>query len=185
MALTRKEIYEKHKERYHSDPEYRAKILAQKSAYAKRRRQNPEVKEKLNQYNRDNAAYFCKKAKEYNAARPFHYAFKRLRLRAKQNNLLFDLDEEYLISIWTGKCAIFGTTLQLPYSTNRQVPDKATIDKVIPELGYVKGNVQWVSNRANTIKSYGTLEEHQMIVEYIRVNTSDKVDNHQTLVRQN
>ena len=112
-------------------------------------------------------------------------AFMFLRLRAKQNNLLFDLDEEYLISIWTGKCAIFGTTLQLPYSTNRQVPDKATIDKVIPELGYVKGNVQWVSNRANTIKSYGTLEEHQMIVEYIRVNTSDKVDNHQTLVRQN
>jgi len=182
MALTKAEIYQRHKERYHSDPEYREKILKQKSDYAKRRRQDPAVREKLNQYNKDHAQYFTQKQKEYNAARPFHYAFKRLRLRAKKENIPFDITEEYLKSIWTGVCAIFGTTLQQPYSTDRQVPDKATVDKIIPELGYVKGNIQWVSNRANIIKSYGTADEHRMIMEYILKNTNG--DDHPSSIQE-
>lgn len=89
-------------------------------------------------------------------------------MRAKQKNLPFDLTAKYLENLWTGKCAVFGTVLRLPYSTNRQVPDKATVDKVIPERGYVMGNVCWVSNKANIIKSYGTIEEHKLIVRYMK-----------------
>jgi hypothetical protein len=176
MALTKKEIYARHKERYHNDPEYKAKILAQKAQYYQNKKANdPNYIQKRQQYNKTNKDYFCKKAKEYNAARPFHYAFNRLRQRANRNNLPFDLDEEYLVSLWTGFCAIFGTPLQLPYSTAHQVPDKATIDKVVPELGYVKGNVQWVSNRANIIKSFGNADEHSKIAEYIRQNSKKHI----------
>ena len=98
MALSKAEIYQRHKDRYHNDPEYRAKILQQKADYNKRRRSDPATRERLNQYNRDNKEYFNKKAKEYNSARPFHYAFRRLNLRAKQNDIPFDLDEEYTIT---------------------------------------------------------------------------------------
>lgn len=171
MALSKAEIYQRHKERYHTDPEYRAKILRQKAEYSKRRRSDPVIRERLNQYNRDNKEYFNKKAKEYNSARPFHYAFKRLRMRAKQNDIPFDLDEEYLISIWTGKCAIMGTDLCAPYSTTHQDPNKATVDRIVPEIGYKRGNVQWVSNRANIIKSFGTLEDHIAVIDYIKKHT--------------
>lgn len=174
MALTRAEIYQKHKDRYHNDPEYRQKILSQKAEYSKRRRQDPEVRERLNQYNRDNKGYFNRKAKEYNSTRPFHYAFRRLKLRAKQNNIPFDITEEYLVSIWTGKCAIFNTELCTPYSTKHQDPNKATVDRIIPDLGYTQGNIQWVSNKANIIKSFGTVDEHIAIVEYIKKHTLPK-----------
>ena len=33
MALSKAEIYQRHKDRYHNDPEYRAKILQQKADY--------------------------------------------------------------------------------------------------------------------------------------------------------
>lgn len=176
MALTKKEIYERHKERYRTDPEYKAKVLATQSAYNKRRRENDvDFQAKQQEYNKANADYFNKKQKEYNAAQPFRYAYKRLKMRATKCGLPFDLDEDYLKSIWTGVCAIFGTTLQLPYSTASQAPDKATVDKVVPELGYVKGNVQWVSNRANIIKSFGDADEHSKIAEYIRQNSKKHI----------
>lgn len=37
--------------------------------------------------------------------------------------------------------------------------DSPSIDKVIPELGYVRGNVWVISNKANRIKNNATLEE--------------------------
>lgn len=169
MAYDNETRAARRRERYHTDPEFRERALTRAKRYhADKRANDPEYVERRSKYNKANAEYFNEKAKEYNSARPFHYAFRRLRMRAKQNGLLFDLDEQYLIDIWTGVCAIFGTPLQLPYSTERQVPDKATIDKIDPALGYVRGNVQWVSNRANTIKSFGTIEEHQLIVDYMK-----------------
>jgi hypothetical protein len=85
--------------------------------------------------------------------------------------MLFDLTEDYLVSLWTGRCAVFGTNLALPYSTGGQDPDKATVDKIDPNLGYVQGNVQWVSNKANIIKSFGSLKDHELIVDYIKRHT--------------
>lgn len=169
MAYDKEARAARRRERYHTDPEFRDRALARaKQYYADKRASDPEYLERRSDYNKANAEYFNKKAKEYNAARPFHYAFRRLRMRARQGDLPFDLDEQYLIDIWTGTCAIFGTPLQLPYSTERQVPDKATIDKVDPERGYVRGNVQWVSNKANIIKSFGTIEEHELVVAYMK-----------------
>lgn len=38
-------------------------------------------------------------------------------------------------------------------------PESPTLDKIIPALGYVPGNVWVISHRANTIKSDASLEE--------------------------
>ena len=48
--------------------------------------------------------------------------------------------------------------------------DSPTIDKLIPSLGYTKGNVWIVSRRANMIKSDATLEELELLVNNLRTH---------------
>jgi hypothetical protein len=43
-----------------------------------------------------------------------------------------------------------------------------TLDKVIPALGYVPGNIAVISWRANRLKNNGTLEELEALVEWMR-----------------
>lgn len=44
--------------------------------------------------------------------------------------------------------------------------DSPSIDRIIPELGYVKGNVVVISNRANRIKNNSSLKEMKRIVGF-------------------
>ena len=49
------------------------------------------------------------------------------------------------------------------------IDNSPSIDRIIPELGYTKGNIQIISHRANnTIKNNGTIEEHEKIIKYIK-----------------
>ncbi len=166
------------RDKYRTDPEFKKRALKMAKSWYERNKNKPEFKKHKKAYQKKNAKRLAKVQKENNKQHPFAYSLRRLKLRAKQNNIIFDLDEQYLKSIWTGKCAIFGTTLSIPYSTDRNDPTKATVDKIIPDLGYIKGNVQWVSNKANIIKSFGTLEEHQAVVKYIKRHT-EKSNKHQ------
>jgi len=65
-------------------------------------------------------------------------------------------------------CPVLGLRLE---STKRRSsgpqPQSPTLDKIIPELGYVKGNVWVISARANSLKNDATLEELQMLVAAI------------------
>jgi len=42
-----------------------------------------------------------------------------------------------------------------------------SVDRIIPSLGYVKGNIQVISMKANRLKSNGDLESFKAIVAYI------------------
>jgi hypothetical protein len=50
-----------------------------------------------------------------------------------------------------------------------------SLDKIVPELGYIKGNVCIISGRANRIKNNGTAEEHEKIVKYIKSYTDKQI----------
>lgn len=89
----------------------------------------------------------------------------------KRKGLKFDLTPEYLESIWTGVCPIFN----IPISVNHKGKGShfsAHLDRLFPEKGYVKGNVTWISGRANRIKYDATLDELKQIVAWVeRVTT--------------
>lgn len=80
-----------------------------------------------------------------------------LKNRAKIKNLEFDLDGEYLWSLFikqNRKCALSGITLVFPKAWGAKSKTKitASLDRIDSKLGYVKGNVQWVHKTINMMK---------------------------------
>ncbi len=43
----------------------------------------------------------------------------------------------------------------------------STLDRVVPSLGYVKGNVRVISFRANRLKNNATIDEIRAILAYM------------------
>ena len=63
-------------------------------------------------------------------------------------------------------CPVLGIPIFL---TAGQFTDNSpSIDRIDPLRGYVPGNVSIISFRANSIKSYGSAEEHERIAAYMR-----------------
>ena len=95
---------------------------------------------------------------------------KGAKKRAKIKELPFDLTMEWLETIIVSYCPI---TLQPIDWIKEQVvdgkagPNSPSIDKVIPELGYVQSNCAIISHRGNMIKSNGTIDEHRRVVQYM------------------
>ena len=88
---------------------------------------------------------------------PFKHKVSRIRAKAKGKGVPFNLTQKYLESIWTGVCPVYGTEINI--RGDRGVHDTAELDRFIPELGYVKGNVTFLSRRANAHKNDMSLEE--------------------------
>jgi hypothetical protein len=94
----------------------------------------------------------------------------RAKRRAKDSNLPFDLDAEYLMSIPSEKCPIFDIDLAWCGGLKVRMANSPSLDKIHPHLGYVKGNVAWISWRANRIKNDGTAIDHYKIAHWMQSN---------------
>ena len=77
----------------------------------------------------------------------------------------FDLTAEYLASIWTGVCPVFGVAIYL--GTDRADERAAELDRFTPELGYVEGNVAFLSRRANRLKNNTTTLELKQLLKWM------------------
>lgn len=99
------------------------------------------------------------------------------RSRARAENLPFDLTYEYLLSIATDECPIFKTPFTWGVSNlgkGKTRADTPQLDRIIPELGYVQGNVAFISGKANKMKDNGTMQEHYAIADWIWEQTHAK-----------
>lgn len=86
------------------------------------------------------------------------------RMRAKRDGVPFDLTKEDIII--PDICPVLGIPLKVG---DRKSHDNApSLDKKIPSLGYVKGNVAVISYRANRIKNDATPEELEKVLTYSR-----------------
>ena len=55
-----------------------------------------------------------------------------------------------------------------------------SIDRIIPDLGYIKGNVHWISKRANQIMSDATPDQVIQVGAYLKKIT-EGVDNEEKI----
>lgn len=98
--------------------------------------------------------------------------WEQAKLRAKKKGLSFNI-------CWSDieipeRCPVLGKPLKS--SGKRGQNDwSPTLDRVIPALGYVRGNVRVISWRANRLKSNSTPKELQLIVDYMRAEEANVI----------
>lgn len=93
-----------------------------------------------------------------------------IRHRCKTNNLPFNITLEDLEI--PKECPILGIPLLSHWGESKGSSsfNSPSVDKIIPELGYVKGNVQIISNRANIMKNDATLDNVRALLIYMEKN---------------
>lgn len=89
---------------------------------------------------------------------PRNVALRSAKNRAKRDFLPFDLTLKDVPSVPT-HCPILGLELQVKRGSKGGAQNSPSLDRIDPNLGYVTGNVQWLSQRANAMKSNATPEE--------------------------
>ena len=97
------------------------------------------------------------------------YQFRQRKNYALKKGVPFTIAYEELYQ--PEVCPVLGIKLNYGWGGNLghlRDPAKATIDKVIPALGYILGNVFIISWRANKLKSDMTMDELEKILNYMK-----------------
>ena len=89
--------------------------------------------------------------------------FNHKKANAKQAGWTWDISFGDLQ--WPTHCPILG--IELDFFAETRAENSPSFDQIIPGKGYVKGNVEIMSWRANRIKNDGSADEHRQIAEYL------------------
>jgi tRNA G26 N,N-dimethylase Trm1 len=93
--------------------------------------------------------------------------FRAAKKRAKEQNVPFDITIEDIIV--PEYCPILGIKLQFNVGLSKD--NSPTLDKIIPSLGYVKGNIAVISKRANTIKNDASIEDIEKVFNWLKTKS--------------
>lgn len=112
-----------------------------------------------------NRARILQRKRELHRRDPRQYMLSGARKRASQLGLPFDLTKEDLVI--PSVCPVLGIPV---YSVSGKGPgdNSPSLDRLIPHLGYVRGNVVVISQRANRIKNDASAEELETVASWLR-----------------
>jgi len=94
----------------------------------------------------------------------------RIKAQAKIRGVEFNISVDDVV--WNTHCPIFGFELNY-WATNARERDTASFDRKNSSMGYVKGNVSVISNKANSCKSNMTTEEIERLLIYAKTYNED------------
>jgi hypothetical protein len=118
-------------------------------------------------YYEANGAKKREAAKDARANDPAKHLLHGARVRAKRGGYpcTIELADIYIPDV----CPVLGIPLRR--NTGRIGPgeNSPTLDKIIPELGYVPGNIAVISHRANSIKRDATIDEVRRVLRWLEV----------------
>ena len=111
-----------------------------------------------------NAARVLKRQREKDIHNPEKKLLGAARQRARRLGLPFNL----VLSDITipAVCPVLGISLTLD-NTCADRESAPSLDRLIPALGYISGNVEVISYRANRIKNDATLAEIKAVAKYM------------------
>jgi hypothetical protein len=88
--------------------------------------------------------------------------FYQAKLRAKKNNLEFNLELDDIVIPTT--CPVLGIPLS---RTGIRHDGSPSLDRIDNTKGYIKGNIAVISWRANALKKDASIEEIRLILKYM------------------
>lgn len=107
-------------------------------------------------------------------ARKLQTVLYNARRRAINENVpLPNFEEDYLINLLPldMKCPVLGIPMKWNYGSKKD--DSPALDKIVPALGYVQGNVIFISERANRMKNNGTPEQIIGVYEWMKAHHAE------------
>lgn len=144
-------------EKVKSDPEFHARKLAHGAKY--RASHKEQIKAYSDEYNmrpevvERKASWYQEKMLNMSREERLKLMVKRAKDRAALKNVPFDIT--YKDVKWEDTCPLLEIPLNWGETTNeggRNI-DTPSLDRINPELGYVKGNIRIISTLANMMKS--------------------------------
>ena len=90
------------------------------------------------------------------------------RTRAKKQGVVFSITRDDIVI--PEFCPALG--IRLDWNKGKALDNSMSLDKIIPRLGYIKGNVAVISKRANQIKHNASLDEIQKISAWLMAAVS-------------
>lgn len=134
------------------------------------RRNKDYLRNKTKKWREENPEKYKANSKRNEASRadryranPSLYLWRVAKSRAKKFNQPFDISPEDIVI--PSKCPILGCPIDIltsNYATG------ASLDRVVNDKGYVKGNVRVISRKANRLKGDATIEEIINLLAYMR-----------------
>lgn len=142
------------------------KCLMQKIgiAYGEKRRANSIAKTQREYDKNSRQKRFEKNPFEFRLQRTF-WACKH---RAKKSNVKFSITLQDLIDMFPSDnlCPILKVPFVWGTKNNKEL--SPSIDRMIPELGYIKGNIKFISYKANRIKNDSSIEILENLIKYMK-----------------
>ena len=93
--------------------------------------------------------------------------------KCREQGIPFDITADDLMPAPL-KCPVFGFKLDWYKDGRGGADDSPSIDRLIPEEGYVAGNVMLISYKANRIKNDSNLPELRMVADWVEAQTMEK-----------
>ena len=124
-------------------------------------------------YYENNREAIIARVSEYKHISPEVDILASAKRRAKDKKLPFDINLKHIRKIWPRDnfCPALG--IKFKRGEGKQIKSSPTLDRIIPELGYTKDNVQILSSLANRIKTTATPDQ-VLEVAYFLKKTVDK-----------
>ena len=102
--------------------------------------------------------------------------------RAEKGNFPCTIDAYFIDQLLVDqewRCAISGMPLEVPRSTGKRGkrnPFGPSLDRIVPELGYVPGNLRVVNNLVNTAMQDWGVEALQKVLDAMRQKQEDALE---------
>lgn len=113
----------------------------------------------------ENPEHYIEKSHNWKKNNPERWMLKHVRKSAKERNLEFDLDQSDIVI--PKVCPIFG--IPLVFGSKSRTANSPSVDRIDSSRGYVKGNIQIISWRANDLKGNATPDELRKLADYMEV----------------
>lgn len=156
--------------RGHVAARYTSSPMCVECVRANYEKRKPKTLAELKEKYRANPEEYRRKERERAYRDPKRYwvknVLKNAQARATRVGVPFTLTPEYLLSIIPDFCPVFGTTFVF-VGNGKLCAESATLDRKVPAIGYVPGNVVVISNLANSIKHNASAKEVARVAQWM------------------